>query len=213
MKRSRLLALVGAITLLAFGTLTPVGVGAAMNRPPSVATLRLGMAATQVLQALRRAGETAQITQQRCLADLLAQHQGVVYTNGPGHCIRMISTRYAGGNLLLFFFEALPNRPGVSVLTSIALNYPTAPEAIAAVTNNLGAPTLTDGKTPWTVAMWCFGFACRDMDATLRDPKRGPMLLVHQGAGLTLEDGGAQTRYQRALDAALAQHGVRINDD
>lgn len=114
---------------------------------------------------------------------------------------------------VVIFFEALPAHPGASVLTSIALNYPTAPDAIGAVTGNLGAPTVTDGKVPWTVAMWCFGFSCRDMDATLRNPNRGPMLLVHQNAGLTLEDGGAQTRYQRELDAALAKHGVRINDN
>lgn len=118
-----------------------------------------------------------------------------------------------GRQLVAVFYEDLPRRPGISVLTSIALNYPTAPDAVAAVINQAGSPTVTDGKKPWVVAMWCFGFACHDMNEVLRDPKRGPTLLVHQGAGFTLEDGGAQARYESVLNAALAKHGITINNN
>ncbi|MGC8486130.1 MAG: hypothetical protein ACP5O6_10960 [Candidatus Baltobacteraceae bacterium] len=149
-----------------------------------------------------------------CLADLLAEHRKVVTTMGRGgHCVAEIDTSYAGGSLLLFFNEGLPHRPGISVLTSIALNYPTSPNAVSAVIHQAGSPTITDGKKPWVVAMWCFGFTCHDMNKVLRDPKRGPILLVHQGGGFTLEDGGAENRYESLLNAALAKHGITINNN
>lgn len=178
--------------------------------PPMVDGLRLGATSTEVLLVLHAQGQRPHIFPRPCLRELLAEHKRIVSTNSaPGRCVAQIFARYAKGDLLLFFDEALPKHPGISVLTSIALNYPTGADAISRVVNEAGPPNLTDGKNPWVVAMWCFGFVCRDMDSALRNRSSGPVLLVHKGSGLTLEE----TRYRHALDAALARYGVEIDNN
>ena len=120
-----------------------------------------------------------------------------------------IFAHYAGGDLLLFFDEALPEHPGTSVLSTIALNYPTENGAISRIVNEAGPPNFTDGKKPWIVALWCFGFVCRDMDGALGNHDSGPVLLVHEDSGITLEE----TRYRHALEAALERYGIVIDNN
>jgi hypothetical protein len=183
--------------------------------PPAVDGLRLGMTSTEVLQVLQAQGERPKgLVSRACLADLLAMHEKVVSTQDRrGKCVQEIWVRYAGGDLLLWFDEALPKRPGVSVLDDIALNYPKDINAIAKVVQQAGPPTLTDGQKPWIVAMWCYGFHCRDMDEVLRKRESGPMLSVHQGCCLGVTDIATKTHYEDVLYAALARHGIKVDND
>jgi len=180
------------------------------SSPPVIDGLRLGATSAEVLAELHAQGEKLRIFPRPCLRELLAEHKKIVSTNSaPGHCMAQIFARYAGGDLLLLFDEALPERPGTSVLTTIALNYPTENDAMSRVVKEAGPPNLTDGKKPWIVAMWCFGFVCRDMNSALGNRNSGPVLLVHKGSGLTLEE----TRYEHALYAALARYGITIDNN
>ncbi len=94
--------------------------------------------------------------------------------------------------------EDVPRRPGVSIVTSIALDYPKGPNWMADIVRDAGPPSLTNGKRPWTVALWCFGFKCSNMERTVRDYKSPPTLLVDRQSGFTLNDAGAVTNVRIA---------------
>jgi len=195
------------ITTMSPGVAAPVTVAAAIH----VAGLSLLTTSDEAVEALRlRHLPIKALIKSGCVSDYLAMHRDEVpMSDRDGHCVESIQAAYAGGSLLLFFTEDMPRRPRVSVLTTIALNYPTDDSVMSRVIADAGPPTLTDGERPWTIAMWCFGFACTNMDRALQDRFAGPMLLVHQGAGFTLEDAGAANRRQAAMDRILASHGVR----
>ena len=178
---------------------------------PVIAGLHLGMTADEVMSTLRAHGGDPDIAPKPCLADLLAQRSRTVTTIARyGSCVGSISERYAGGDLLLWFSEALPSRPGTSVLTEIALNYPSDQRVLSDVARRAGKPSLTDGSNPWTVAMWCYGFRCTDMDSVILDPHSGPFLSIHVGCCLVVTDTEARTKYGSALADALASRGVTI---
>jgi hypothetical protein len=200
----RLLWLLAALSLTAIA-------GASTSAPTHVAGLSLMMTSGEVVRTLRaqRVPVKALITS-ACVSDDLAMHRSEVpMSDDRGHCVEGLHAAYAGGSLLLSFTEDVPRRPGVSVLTTIALADPRDDAAVQRVIAAAGPPSLTDGKRPWTIAMWCFGFTCTDMNETLADPHAGPWLLIHRGAGLTLADDGAANRRERAADRVLASHGVR----
>ena len=155
---------------------------------PDVAGIRLGMTSSAVLETLSSEHMSAKVLFQPCLADYLAQHAKTVSIGGMGHCPMQISAQYDGGTLLVFLTEDVPSRPGTAIVTEIALNYPTDDAATTALMKAAGAPSLTDGNRPWTVAMWCFDFVCRDMNRVMADSPAGRTLLVHRGAGFTLAD-------------------------
>jgi hypothetical protein len=189
--------------------------GTSVASAPPVDGLRLGMTSTDVLSVLRTQGQPPKrVTPRACLTDLLAMHEKVVSTEDRhGKCVQEIWVRYAGGDLLLWFDEALPGKPGISVLDSIAVNYPTDMNVIAKVVQQAGPPTITDGMKPWVVAVWCFGFACSDMNKVIRDRNSGLTLTVHQGCCLGVNDSAMQSRFQNALYAALARNGIKVDND
>jgi hypothetical protein len=165
------------------------------------------MTSQDVLQTLSASQQSPTVWMKSpCLSEYLAQHKKLVSLGGPGSCVQAIKARYAGGDLLVFFTEDIPSRPGVSIATTIALNYPTDNSAVAAVTQAAGAPTLTDGA----VAMWCFDFPCKDMNRVLADPNSGQTLLVHRGAGLTLNDARMHTEREVAAHKVLEAQGVTL---
>jgi len=140
----------------------------------------------------------------------LAKHRSVVpLEDRSGRCIEQISWRYAGGDLLVFFVEDVPKNPGVSIVSTIALNYPTDISAMDRIIRQAGQPSVTDGLTPWTVAMWCFGFTCSDMGRVLRDIDSPTTLLVHRGAGFTLENSHVAHEREREIEHDLTERGVR----
>ena len=167
------------------------------------------MTPDQVRSALHARRVRGHTNTKPCVQDYLAQHKRVVPISGPGHCVQEIDAKYAGGWLLVFFTEDLPEHPGVSTVTTIALNYPTDSSAVEGVVRKAGAPSLTDGETPWTVAMWCFDLPCTDMNATLHEPNRGRTLLVDRAAGLTLDLGAGRAR-DAAATRILRAHGVTL---
>jgi hypothetical protein len=177
-----------------------------------VAGVSLLMTSGEAMSALREHGVAVQTTiKTSCLADYLAGHRSIVPISGSrdGHCVEMFQARYAGGSLLLFFTEDVPKRPGISVVTSIALNFPTDNSVAERLAADAGPPSRTDGNQPWTLALWCLGFRCTDADWEHPGMYRGPTLFVHRGAGLTLEDDGAGNRRNDAVNRILAAHNVR----
>ena len=217
-RNRRLFLLVPKLTwmprILAITMAFSLGSGAvASTSVPSlhVAGLALLMTSGEAVQALRKQKASVQtVIKSGCVSDYLAMHRSEVpMSDRDGHCVESIQATYGGGSLLLHFTEDVPRRPGVSVLTTIALNYPTDDAVLSRVVADVGPPSLTDGKQPWTVAMWCFGFTCTDMDKTLENRYAGPVLLVHQGGGLTLNDTGDANRRQDQSDRLLESHGVR----
>ena len=194
------------VLLLALCALT--GAGAARH-VPAIAGLHLGMTADEALAALRGRHLTVRATYRPCLSDYLAQHRKVVSIEGRGRCLKSLTASYGGGDLQVFLSEDLPNHPGRTRVATLALNYVSG-STISMVMRQAGTPSLTDGKRPWIVAMWCFGFKCTDMDRTLNQRSAGPWLLVQRGAGagLTLADNRLDTG--PLLLKTLAQHGVRL---
>lgn len=176
-----------------------------------IAGVSLMMTSGEALKALRTQHIPVKaFIKSACVSDYLAMHRSEVpMSDRSGHCVESLQAEYAGGSLLLSFTEDMPRRPGVSVLTSIALNYPTHDAVVKRVVADAGLPSVTDGEQPWTIAMWCFGFACTDMNKTLGSRTAGPMLFVHQGAGLTLDDTSQANRRQDEADRVLAGRGVR----
>lgn len=201
LRRALLSALVATTWLL----FTPVVASA--NGAPSVAGLRLGMTAEEVVHALGHAGiSPSRVQKKACVNELLALHRSVVGMEEPGSCMQDIFAPYESGDLLVFFSEDLPARPGVAVVTTLSLNYVAEP-AIQAVMAQAGPPSVTDRSSDWIVAIWCFGFTCTSMDHWDK-PTLGPMLLVHRGSGLTLVDPKAQAQSSKAVSDILAAHGV-----
>ncbi len=118
----------------------------AASRPvPQIAGLTLGMTSDDALAALKMHSINATAVMNHwCMADFLVDQ--VHPYQGRGHCVQLITARYLGGDLLVFFTEDIPARPGVAVLTTIALNYPPQ-SALEPLIGQLGEPSLTDGCT------------------------------------------------------------------
>jgi hypothetical protein len=194
----------GALLLFALCAFT--GAGAARHAPIIVG-LRLAMTGDQALAVLRERHLALHATYKPCLSEYLAEHRNVVPIEGPGHCLQTLTARYAGGDLLVSLSEDLPDHPGRTRVTSLALNY-VSDSAISEVMQQAGTPTLTDGKRPWIVAMWCFEFKCANMERTLNQRSAGAWLLVHRGSGLTLADNSLDS--EPLLSQVLAKRGVRL---
>ncbi len=131
--------------------------------------------------------------------------------SGTGHCVQLISTKYGGGDLLIFLTEDLPRHPGTSIVSTIALNYPTDWRVVESVMREAGKPTVVDGSHPWVVAMWCFETRCTDMTQGVGNRSSGPALLVHRGAGLTLTDSRAAAMREDVLNHELETHHVVLS--
>lgn len=191
------------IAVLSLAAFALLGAG---TRPsvPTVMGLRPGMTGAQALAIMRAQRLEPRAWYRPCLHDYLAQHRKVVSAGGPGRCLQSLTARYAGGDIMVFLSEDLPSHPGRSRVEIVALNY-VADSAMSEVMRQAGAPTITDGKHPWTVAMWCFGFKCTSMDLSSR---AGAWLLVHRGSGLTLEDNRFDS--DPVLIKALAKRGVTL---
>ena len=123
--------------------------------------------------------------------------------NRGGHCVEQISWRQFG--VLAFFTEDVPRRPGVSVVTIIGAN---DEKDTADVMREVGPPSLTDGRRPWIVALWCFGFTCRNMERTVENSKSPPTLLIHQGSGFTLNDAIARSEREDTIGRVVHAHGI-----
>lgn len=174
---------------------------------PSVNGIALGMTSQNVMHRLRDRGVRATVIARRCLADYLSAHRKVMsIEDRSGHCVEQIWWRDSG-EYQLVLFEDLPRRPGVSIVTSISLNYPEDPKRITDVVRDAGLPSLTDGKRPWTAALWCFGFKCNDMVRTVNNQKSPPILLVRKG-GFTFDDARAATERKETIRRELHVHGV-----
>jgi hypothetical protein len=110
------------------------------------------------------------------------------------------------GTLMVWFNEALPSRPGVSVVTVISVNQ-AGEELIASVRRQVGTPAFTVGP----VSVWCFDSTCI-ADARSHYPMSyaGRELGIHEGSGVTLEDVSARQAFTEALWQQLTAHGVRL---
>lgn len=179
------------------------------NTAPSVAGLRLGMTADEVIRSLGQAGIAPnRIQRKACVNELLALHRSVVGVEEPGSCMQDIFAPYESGTLLVFFSEDLPKRPGVAVVTTLSVN--DASDALMQdVMRQAGPPSVTDHGSDWVVAIWCFGFTCTSMDQWDK-PDLGPQLLVHRKSGLTLVDPMTETQSEKAVRQILTAHGVKM---
>ena len=190
-----------AFAILCFFMLTM----AADARPtPTIEGLALGMTADEAEMVLRAQHIASRVTPRPCLSDYLAMQRSTVPPAGPGRCTQSMFAQTEAGSLLVFFNEALPDRPGVSVVTTIAVNS-ASDTMMADVAKQAGAPTLTDGP----VLIWCFDYACKSGD-DWDEPYAGRQLLEHQGSGLTLADPRAERLYEQSLGEQLKAHGVTI---
>lgn len=143
-----------------------------------------------------------------CLSDYLSAHRRVLpIEDRAGHCTAQISWRYAGGDLLAQFTEDVPRRPGVSITTDMALDYPKDPNWVTVILREAGPPSATDGKRPWSSALWCLGFVC-DMKHTMSDPNSSLWLSVDRCCGFNLDDAVAATRREAAIRKQLHAHGI-----
>lgn len=181
--------------------------GARAPHVPTIAGLRLGMTGAQALAVFRNHHLKVHATYRPCLNEYLAQHRKVVALEGRGSCLQTLMARFAGGGVLVSLSEDLPDHPGRTRVATLALNY-VSDSAISEVMHQAGIPTLTDGKRPWTVAMWCFDFKCTNMDRTLNQRSAGVWLLVHRGSGVTLADNGLDS--EQVLAKMLAKQGVAL---
>jgi hypothetical protein len=199
----------GAILVVVGFLLTSHASMASPGEVPSIAGIRPGMTTGSVLALLKAQHIAATTIFEPCLSDYLAPHKSIVGISGPSHCPESIQASFAGGTLLVFLTEDVPQRPGVAIVIEVALNFP-SDEAMNAIIHNAGPPTLTDGQAPWTLAMWCFGFVCHDMDRVLATNPPGQMLFIHRGAGLTLGDSHSGKIRSDYTNRVLAAHGVRV---
>jgi hypothetical protein len=179
----------------------------------------LGMTSTQALSALKRRGLVPTLAKAPCVSDYLAMHQRTVsLSSRSGHCVSMVSVTTQSGTLLISFVEDIPNHPRESTVTSVSFNeakpgaYDSHSPELEAALREAGAPSLTDGKKPWVVAMWCEGFKCGDMDAALQDPNSGVMLVVHRGSGLALTFDSYAAKRREAAYRILTEHHITITD-
>lgn len=211
------------LSVLAYVSLVTAGCAASVSSSADAAPLSslqidgiaLGMASPQVLTTLKGRGWTAATIKAPCVSDYIAMHKKTVsLSDRSGHCISNISATAASGTLLISFVEDFPARPGVSTVTSISFNQDigSASPELSETSRQAGAPSITDGNTPWKVAMWCEGFKCDNMDATLRDPNSGMVLLVHRGSGLSLTFDSYAAKRRSAIYDVLAKHHVTITD-
>jgi len=197
-----------AALLVGVGVTSAPAAGAGL---PSFAGLRPGMSERATMQWLHAHAQHVRTQRNPCLSELLAAPGREVSADAPGHCLTSVSATYAGADLLLGFFETLPERAGGSALSDIALNYPSAVTLNAFLTT-LGSPTITDGRHPWVVALWCYDRSCRGSTLARsfdRSPG-GPLVLVHRGAGLTIYDRRASIRSDAEVKSRLAARGKVI---
>jgi hypothetical protein len=174
-----------------------------------IAGVRPGMTAGSVLGVLKAQNIAAKTMFKPCLSDYLALHKSIVGISGPGHCAESVQASFVGGTLLVGLTEDVPMRPGVAVVVDVALNSP-SDEGMNSIIHNAGPPTLTDGQDPWTLAMWCFGFVCHDMNRVLATNPPGQTLFVHRGVGLTLTDIHSGQMRDAYINRVLLAHGVRL---
>src|SRR5579862_661281 len=90
---------------------------------PRAAGLSPGMTGEQALTVLRNRHLSVKATYRPCLDDYLAERRKTVSMAGPGRCLQTLSTKYAGGDLLVFLSEDLPNHPGTTRVNTVALNF------------------------------------------------------------------------------------------
>jgi hypothetical protein len=199
----------GAALVIAGLLLTSRPSAANSGEVPAIAGVRPGMTADSVLRVLKAQHIAAETSFKPCLSDYLALHKSIVGMNGPGHCPDSVDASFAEGTLIVFLTEDVPRRPGVSIVTRVALNSP-SDGMMNNIIHNAGPPTLTDGRNPWTLAMWCFGFVCHDMNRVLATNPPGQTLFVHRGIGLTLSDDPSYHLRNAYINRVLTSHGVRL---
>lgn len=199
------------IMLIFAAMLVTPSVVRAAHRIPSVEGVTLGMTSQDVLKRLRERRIQATVIARPCLSEYLSAHRKAVpIEDRSGHCIEHIAAQHAGGDLFIFFAEDVPRRPGVSTVMTLALNYPKDPKWLADIVHDVGPPSLTDGKRPWTVALWCFDFTCTNMERTVGDYKSQPTLLVNRQSGFTLNDAGAINDREQTIRRELHAHGITL---
>jgi hypothetical protein len=181
---------------------------AAARPAPDVLGIRLGMTPAAVRAALRADGVARPTTiVQPCVAEYLAQHRRIVTGSRSGRCVEQINALPGVG--CCSFSSTKICRGITSVVTNVALDFP-SDSALTALVRRVGPPTLTDGQRPWVVALWCFDFACNNLERTVEDPASGTTLLVHQGGGATLISARGRAAREVALQHELHAHGVTL---
>ncbi len=178
----------------------------------------LEMTSSQALRALKERGIVPLAIKAPCVSDYIAMHQSTVsLSDHSGRCFSTITAKTASGSLLISFVEDLPRHPGKSTITSIAFNRANperafhSPELEQSV-RQAGAPSLTDGKKPWVIAMWCAAFKCKSIDQTLRDANSGVVLLMRRGEGLSFTFDSYAAQRRNAAYEILSKHHIKITD-
>jgi len=197
-----------ALLTATMSAMTSVAASGPTTNIPRVDGVTIGMAAKDVVRRLKAERIHATVIARPCLSDYLSAHRRVLpIEDRAGHCTAQISWRYAGGDLLAQFTEDVPRRPGVSITTDMALDYPKDPNWVTVILREAGPPSATDGKRPWSSALWCLGFVC-DMKHTMSDPNSSLWLSVDRCCGFNLDDAVAATRREAAIRKQLHAHGI-----
>lgn len=197
-----------ALLTATMSAMTSVAASGPTTNIPRVDGVTIGMAAKDVVRRLKAERIHATVIARPCLSDYLSAHRRVLpIEDRAGHCTAQISWRYAGGDLLAQFTEDVPRRPGVSITTDMALDYPKDPNWVTVILREAGPPSATDGKRPWSSALWCLGFVC-DMKHTVSDPNSSLWLSVDRCCGFNLDDAVAATRREAAIRKQLHAHGI-----
>lgn len=181
----------------------------------SVGGIRIGMVTTDAISALRDLGyDHVTVTRSRCVAELVALHRRVVQLSTPvGSCVAGASAAKNGDWIYIGFEEDLPTNPGRSVVTEVSMTFSqrSANKSLTTtVGKELGLPSATDGRRPWTVAVWCGGFQCSTTDLNYSDPKLGPLVTVRAGTAVSLIDNRYTAQRRSALYNILEERHIRI---
>lgn len=183
-----------------------------------VAGVRIGMTSSAALTALRQNGIAARPLMRQCVHDYVetaATHKPL--EAAPRHCVGGLIWTGNGMMLHVNLVEDMPARPGTTVVFEVSLNSIGSNATVDSVIarkalQGLGAPTLTEGKQPWTAAMWCSD-QCTSIERQTANTRSAPYLYVQRdsGGGLTLMAQGFEFARYSAARAKLYAHGIKVS--
>lgn len=183
--------------------------------PYSVLGVTPGLISDDVIRLLR--ANHPVITMKACLSDYLAAKKSAVPVELPGgHCIGSISFSNPDGNGAVSFDEDKDKSAHRMVVSEIYLNFDTTSKARSqaltnAVLHSLGRPTCTDGKAPWTVAMWTHS-PCVSVERESSSPQAVKYLILQKDIGVVLIDPALHRRLTANLNRSLLNAHISLKD-
>ena len=187
-----------------------------VNIRTEIAGVRIGMSSGVASERLRQRGIAATSSMQPCVRDYLeTRKKGKSLDDSPRNCVTSLTARVGSEALLVNFVEDFPRNANSSVVVSIAVNsfdnksFPSGSALAGDVVRRLGHPTLTDGKSPWSIALWCAG-TCTSIKHTLQSTAAPLYLCLRRGSsgGLSLVDERYDFQRESAVRKFLAAHGI-----